>query len=102
MDAVKFLKEKERMCNNYSSCDCCPIAIKWGCPCTRVINENYGELVNLVENWSKDNPEKLGNKYIIEIDKISVNGFSHRIKGTDCWINREELEQLKEYKESEE
>lgn len=106
MEAVKFMKEYNRMCKSYfdnEECEGCPLKNKY---CFETFfpptnKSSYNEVTATVERWSKENPEELGKKYIIEIAMVQDNGFSYRIKGTDCWLDRAELEQLKEYKESE-
>ena len=62
MDAVRFLKEKNRMCERYSMC-------KEGCPLKKPADENRRtcigycffypeEDVAIVENWSAEHPFK--------------------------------------------
>lgn len=99
MDAVKFLKEKRRMCNNHFTCDSCPVMIKLNRSCIQVGVEIYEDLIEIVEEWSRKNPEEMGKKYIIEIDDVS--GDLCRIKYINEWLNIDELDLLKEYNESE-
>lgn len=62
MDAIKFMKEKKRMCNSYS--ECTEI-----CPLKKLMDENRltclgycfahpEEAVSIVEEWSKEHPAK--------------------------------------------
>ena len=105
MDAVKFFKEYERMCDSHNTCDKCPANDITGCaynPVKGYRDINIIKVVEIVEKWSKENPEELGKKYIIEIDEVQDNGFSYRIKGTECWLDRKDLKNLEEYNESEE
>lgn len=55
MDAVKFLKERERMCLTYKACDGCPLQESGVCP-----NEgkNAEAIVKAVEKWSAEHPVK--------------------------------------------
>ena len=62
MDAVKFLKEKKRMCDRYYDTDCvdCPLR---PCPeyggyasCEQFAEEDPDEVVLNVEEWSKAHP----------------------------------------------
>ena len=66
----------------------------------KLLKEDQERIVGIVENWSKEHPEELDKKYIIEISMIVDKGL-YRIKGTDCWLSKEELEQLEEYAENE-
>lgn len=60
MDAVKFLKERKRMCDKYC-CESCPISIMnngtyEGCD---YLGKNHPEkCVEIVEKWSADHPVK--------------------------------------------
>lgn len=60
MDAVKFLKEKNRMCNIYLSCKGCPLEIATELggydSCEQFMEENPDEAVFNVEGWSEKNP----------------------------------------------
>lgn len=60
MDAVKFLREYQRMCNEvYSSdkkCYACPLC-KIGCDLVS-LDTDVEKVVLLVEQWSKEHPQK--------------------------------------------
>lgn len=52
MDAVKFLKERNRMCDNYNLCTD-------GCPLFKICDISLGycrEMVAAVEKWSQEHP----------------------------------------------
>jgi len=51
MDAVKFLKEKTRLCNSVSDCAVCPLNVH----CTPFGDPE--KAVATIEEWSKANPE---------------------------------------------
>ena len=61
MDAVKFLKEKNHMCNTYKNCFECPVGTKnGGCQIGIVRDQEMTEeeLVSIVETWIAENPVK--------------------------------------------
>lgn len=61
MDAVKFLKEKERMCNKCSACSGCPVDRKnngFYMDCEDLAIENPEEFVAIIEKWSAEHPVK--------------------------------------------
>lgn len=61
MDAVEFLKEKERMCNKCGACSRCPVDIKnngFYMDCEDLAIENPEEFVAIVERWSAEHPAK--------------------------------------------
>lgn len=61
MDAVKFLKEKKRMCDKYSNCTGCPASeknTKFDIGCGSLEEQFPEEFVAIVEKWSAENPIK--------------------------------------------
>jgi len=62
MDAVKFLKEKKRMSEQFVECQPCPIYAKRSEPqyesysCDQFINRYPKSVVSIVEQWSKEHP----------------------------------------------
>lgn len=54
MDAVKFIKERNRMCD-MESCSSCRANFLNDCSCT---TEDIVRLVEIVERWSQDHPQK--------------------------------------------
>lgn len=66
MDALKFLKEFDRMCNHYfeGSCAGCPREECSGCDIYTMDDKELMELVSDVEQWSKEHivAEKEENK----------------------------------------
>lgn len=61
MDVVKFLKEKERLCDKmyYGTtgiCGECPLQYK-GCDMNEP-KDDIEEVIEIVEQWSQDNPQK--------------------------------------------
>ena len=62
MDAIKFMKEKKRMCESYSACiEACPLKIpvyENGFTCIRYCFDNPEKAVEIVEKWSADHPVK--------------------------------------------
>ncbi len=60
MDAVKFLKEYNRMCESYGhDCGECGIdKMRNGDGCTSIIHAHPEEAVSIVEKWSVDHTTK--------------------------------------------
>ena len=61
MDAVKFLKEKKRMCDKYSDCTGCPASEKnteFDIGCGSLEEQFPEEFVAIVEKWSAEHPIK--------------------------------------------
>lgn len=58
MDALKFMKERRRMCDYYSRCFECPRADEPNCNIEEMSNEELESFVNTVEQWSKEHPRR--------------------------------------------
>lgn len=62
MDAVEYLKQKNRMTNNYTiACNTCPLAIEnnnRNLVCANFVRHYIEEAVEIVENWAKEHPAK--------------------------------------------
>ena len=64
MDAVKFIKERQRMCASYKDeCDGCPL--KWN-NCDRLGDINPELVVNAVDAWSAAHPHKTRQSVFLE------------------------------------
>ena len=54
MDAVEYVKQRERMCDYYVNCGDCPVGDYQGCTS---LNE-IPKMVPIVEKWAKAHPVK--------------------------------------------
>ena len=54
MDAVEYVKQRERMCNYYTNCTECPAGYYDGCSSLNGVSK----LVPIVEQWAKEHPVK--------------------------------------------
>ena len=54
MDAVEYVKQRERMCDYYSDCDKCPAKEVIGCANITKISQ----MVPIVEQWAKEHSVK--------------------------------------------
>jgi hypothetical protein len=64
MDAVKFIEERNRMCDSYSeSCDGCPLYLEH---CRLLRNIDGGHVVSAVEQWSAAHPRKTRQSVFLE------------------------------------
>lgn len=58
MDAVKYLKERSRMCDTFGlSCSGCPLGNSVE-DCDDLQGESLEKAVEIVEKWSKEHPQK--------------------------------------------
>ena len=64
MDAMKFIEERNRMCNSFETCGMCP-AFEFSCSELRKIQQNP-TIVSIVERWSKENPRKTRQDVFLE------------------------------------
>ena len=60
MDVLKFFKEFDRMCNYYSNENCrgCPRETEPTCWITDLGPEGIKKLINDVDQWSKEHPQR--------------------------------------------
>lgn len=75
MDAIKFIEERNRMCDSFETCGMCP-AFGFSCGELRKIQQNP-TIVSIVEQWSKENPRKTRQEVFLEQwpeAEIDVNG----------------------------
>lgn len=63
MDAVKFLKERKRMCEAYKVCTGCPME---GQLCGGYISVDAERVVGAVEKWSAAHPRKTRQSVFLE------------------------------------
>ena len=54
MDAVEYVKQRDRMCDYYVNCGDCPVGDYQGCAS---LNE-IPNMVPIVEQWAKEHPVK--------------------------------------------
>ena len=54
MDAVEYVKQRERMCEHYVHCGDCPVGDYQGCASLYAIPK----MVPIVEQWAKEHPVK--------------------------------------------
>lgn len=105
MDAVKFLREYRRMCTARKRCLDCPMRDikRYTCSLSTYNNDDeLNKMIEIVKNWSRENPEIIGKKYIIEIDEVDRDRGrkQYHIKGAQgFWISDGNLTDLEEYKE---
>lgn len=60
MDALKFIKEFDRMCDYYSGgfCKGCPRKEEPSCDSSTMSDEELAKLISDVEKWSKEHPQR--------------------------------------------
>lgn len=68
MDAVKYLKELDRMCRAHQACDGCPILDcgKIGCGVSDSSPIELVDTVEIVEQWSKEHPVRTRQSLFLE------------------------------------
>ena len=77
MDALEFLKERNRLCGSYRGCVGCPFGAA-ECVVRDMTSEHTCKrIVAIVEQWSKEHPRKTRQSVFLEQfpeAKIDVNG----------------------------
>ena len=67
MDAIKFIKESNRMCHSFDSCRECPASDSSG-HCKIHLSDEYSteEQVDIVKKWSNEHPIKTRQSVFLE------------------------------------
>ena len=78
MDALKFFKERMRMCDYYPRCFECPRADEPNCNIEEMSYEELKNFVNTVEQWSKEHPPRT------RLQDFMENIRMHRYVKVDC------------------
>lgn len=66
MDALKFLKERKRMCNSYKLCTGCPLKEEHCIISSSTSDEDYERMIKVVAQWSKEHPCKTRQSVFLE------------------------------------
>ena len=67
MDAVKFIKERKRLCETYEVCGCCPAnRASGGCIFSVSNGSSPEEQVQIMERWSAAHPTKTRQSVFLE------------------------------------
>lgn len=66
MDALKFLIERKRMCQNHTACNACPLTIGNCGLGTNMSNEEYKRIITAVEKWTEEHPRKTRQSEFLE------------------------------------
>lgn len=73
MDAVKYIKERRRMCEKYSTCGDCPLKeIREGTTCGFAIKTHPEEAVAIVGKWSREHPLMTNGDKIMELAEYAA------------------------------
>lgn len=103
MDAVEFLKEKNRMCREYGGlpedCFICPIGNGRGeCQAGILENQKVTEeiLVQIVEKWAKEHPKKTRQSEFLEQYPEALVDAQGIININPCMIERQRFNQTKD------
>lgn len=101
MDALKFIEERNRMCDSFETCGMCP-AFEFSCSELRKIQQNP-TIVSIVEQWSKENPRKtrqdvflgqypearIGDDGVLHVDPCSISASHRNVSGSCATMRRE-------------
>ena len=97
MDAIQFIKEKERMCKDFGSCILCPACLNDMCAVGLRSGVAPEQQINIVKEWAEQHPHKTRQDVFLEQypeAEIDNNGLlavcpapifrSHRHDGGGC------------------
>ena len=88
MDAVEYVKQRERMCDYYVNCGDCPAG---NCGRCASINE-IPNLVPIVEKWAKEHPVKTRQSEFLKMWPDAEIGGDGLLSIAPCQLNVELLQ----------
>lgn len=66
MDALEFLRERERLCESYKGCVGCPAGVAECVIRYTTSDASFKRIIAVVEQWSKDHPRKTRQSVFLE------------------------------------
>lgn len=78
MDAIEYIKERDRMCKTYENCSLCPACLDNDCIVTRRSGFAPEQQVNTVKVWVEQHPHKTRQDVFLEQypeAEIDLNGL---------------------------
>ena len=88
MDAVEYVKQRERMCDYYSDCDKCPAKEVIGCANITKISQ----MVPIVEKWAKEHSVKTRQSEFLKQWPDAEIGYDGLPTVAPCQLNVELLQ----------
>lgn len=76
MDAITFVKERRRMCDEHSACVGCPLSRLAYC-----VDAEPEELVKAVEEWRKEHPLYTNGRKFVEKYRDVITSTNREDKG---------------------
>ena len=83
MDAVEYVKQRERMCDYYSDCDKCPAKEVIGCANITKISQ----MVPIVEQWAKEHSVKTRQSEFLKMWPDAEIGYDGLPTVAPCQLN---------------
>lgn len=91
MEAIDYLKESNRMCESFENCHECPLNMasrKYEETCRFMTKTHPAEVVEVIEQWSKEHPIITNAQKFKEVFGFSVEDkYTMRSDVTD-WLNK--------------
>lgn len=88
MDAVEYVKQRERMCDYYVDCDKCPAKNVAGC----VNITKISQMVPIVEKWAKEHTIKTRQSEFLKMWPDAEIGDDELLSIAPCQLNVELLQ----------
>ncbi len=90
MEAVKYLKERNRMCEVTGySCESCYLVKKTDKTCWTLEEDDIGKAIKTVEDWSKEHPVKTRQTEFLKIiPNATVNGKTGILNIMPCIVDK--------------
>lgn len=84
MDAVEFIKARNRMCRNHNGCFGCPLE---GKECDNLCDVDADTIVPIVEQWAKEHPIKTRQSVFLEMfPNAALENGTDVLRINPCYI----------------
>ena len=90
MEAIKFIKERDRMCRTHDNCEGCPLRKYGDCgDCSDFPKTSPERAVEIVEKWSEENPRKTRKSEFLKLFPNATLDSNGNLIITPCALNKE-------------
>lgn len=100
MDALEFLKEYKRMCDQVD-CEDCPLHSDGGCDTPIIFSKpmySLRECVAAVEQWSKEHPRKTRqSEFLKQWPNAKMNPVIGTVDVSPCCLDKSLLDECREH-----
>lgn len=100
MDAVKFIKERKRMCNG-RPCATCPLfavhRLEYLPDCKEWCMDHPEASVTVVEKWAEEHRKTRQSEFLKQWPNAKMNPFTGTVDVPPCYLDKSLLDECREH-----